>query len=103
MKAPLLSSATHTDDETDLGQDSIGLVIEANDVGYFAPMLIGTPPRPFNVLMDSGSADFWIPSQLCNKDQTCGNHNTLGTKSSSSFAVSDPVKSFQVTYGAFCS
>lgn len=69
-------------------------------------MQIGTPPKPFNILMDSGSADFWVPSQLCNKDQNCGNHNTLGTKSSSSFAVSDPVKSFQVTYGSlafYCS
>lgn len=75
------------------------MVIEANDVGYYAPLLIGTPAKIFNILMDSGSADFWVPSQLCNDDKSCGGHNTLGSKSSSTFAVSDPVKSFQVTYG----
>lgn len=30
----------------------------ANDVGYLAIIQIGTPPRDFQLLMDSGSADF---------------------------------------------
>lgn len=45
--------------------DSIGLSDEANDVGYIAAVQIGTPPRDFQILMDSGSADFWVGAEGC--------------------------------------
>lgn len=73
---------------------SLGLAIEANDVGYFAPILLGTPSKTFQILMDSGSADFWVPSQICD---SCGQHEVLGSKTSKTFAASK--ESFQVTYG----
>lgn len=80
--------------------NSLGLNIEANDVGYFATLQIGTPPTNFNILMDSGSADFWVPSVACQNSDTgaatCA-HTTLGTNSSSSFAASQ--NAFAVTYG----
>ena len=31
----------------------------------YAPLQIGTPRRKFNILMDSGSADFWVGSASC--------------------------------------
>lgn len=31
----------------------------------YAPLQIGTPRREFNILMDSGSADFWVGSANC--------------------------------------
>lgn len=46
-------------------QNSLSLNIEGNDVGYLADFIIGTPPRKFSILMDSGSADFWVGGEQC--------------------------------------
>ncbi|KAI0316720.1 aspartic peptidase domain-containing protein [Amylostereum chailletii] len=87
-------------------KNSLGLDIEANDVGYIATVQMGTPPRDFKLLMDSGSADLWVGAEGCQTaDATtgqtsgdCGNHTFLGTQSSSSFT--DTKQQFQVTYGS---
>lgn len=50
--------------------DSLGLDIEANDVGYIATVQIGTPPQDFNFLMDTGSADMWVGSEDCTTQGT---------------------------------
>lgn len=39
-----------------------------NDVGYIATIQVGSPPRDFSILMDSGSADFWIGAEGCQSD-----------------------------------
>ncbi|KAI0806325.1 aspartic peptidase A1 [Irpex lacteus] len=81
--------------------NSLGLDIEANDVGYIATVQMGTPPRDFKLLMDSGSADLWVGAEVCQDVDTgadCGKHVFLGPKSSSSFV--DTQKPFQVTYGS---
>ncbi|KAG2110967.1 acid protease [Suillus discolor] len=79
--------------------NTLGLAIDADDVGYIATIQIGTPPQNFNILMDSGSADFWVGSETCQSQQgTCGNHTFLGSKSSSSFVQSN--QNFNVTYGS---
>ncbi|KAI0091355.1 aspartic peptidase domain-containing protein [Irpex rosettiformis] len=81
--------------------NSLGLDIEANDVGYIATVQMGTPPRDFKLLMDSGSADLWVGAEQCQDVDTganCGNHVFLGSQSSSSFV--DTNKAFQVTYGS---
>ncbi|KAF9648814.1 acid protease [Thelephora ganbajun] len=86
--------------------NSIGLDVEqvyylpANDVGYIATIQAGTPPRDFSVLMDSGSADFWIGGEGCQSQSggDCGNHVFLGQQSSTTFR--DSGKVFQVTYGS---
>jgi len=86
----------------------LALDIEGQDVSYLATVQIGTPPQDFIILMDSGSADFWVgsencqtiqepASQLSRRQQGCGNHQFLGTQSSSSFQ--DTQQNFQVTYG----
>ncbi|KAF9490810.1 acid protease [Pleurotus eryngii] len=79
--------------------DSIGLDIESNDVGYLARVQMGTPPRNFELLMDSGSADLWVGAENCQSQAggNCGNHNFLGPASSNTFK--DTQKPFQVTYG----
>jgi len=79
--------------------NSLGLDIEANDVGYIATVQVGTPPQDFRILMDSGSADFWIGAEGCKSVLGgCGKHTFLGPKGSSSFV--DSGKQFQVTYGS---
>jgi len=51
--------------------------------------------------MDSGSADLWVGSEVCQSEAggDCGNHQFLGSKSSSSFVASNPNAPFEVTYG----
>lgn len=82
--------------------NSLGLDVESNDVGYIATFQIGTPPRDFKLLTDSGSADTWVGGENCsNADipgRDCGNHTFLGSNSSSTFV--DTRAAFQVTYGA---
>ncbi|KZT73103.1 aspartic peptidase A1 [Daedalea quercina L-15889] len=86
---------------TPTANNTLGLDIEANDVGYVATVQIGTPPQDFKFLMDTGSADMWVgSSDNCTTEGTsqgCGNHTFLGTNTSSSFAQIG--KQFQVTYG----
>jgi hypothetical protein len=45
--------------------NSLGLNIQDDDVGYIATVQMGTPPRDFNLLMDSGSADLWVGAEGC--------------------------------------
>ncbi|KAI0711920.1 acid protease [Cerioporus squamosus] len=79
--------------------NSLGLDIEAQDVGYIATIQMGTPATDFKILMDSGSADLWVGSETCVSEAGggCGNHQFLGPTSSSSFV--NTKKQFQVTYG----
>lgn len=88
-----------TNSTTPTTANSIALDNEANDIGYLATLQIGTPPREFRLLMDSGSADMWVGGEACQSQAGggCGNHTFLGAKSSSSFKSSG--RSFQVTYG----
>lgn len=83
-----------------VASNSIGLGILGSDLGYVAIVEIGTPPRPFQMLMDSGSADFWVGSESCQAEGGggCGNHQFLGPQSSSSFFGSQ--QSFNVMYGS---
>jgi hypothetical protein len=62
--------------------NSLGLAIQADDVGYVATIQMGTPPREFNLLMDSGSADLWVGAEGCNSDD--GN-NCVSSSSEPSF------------------
>ncbi|KAF8199635.1 aspartic peptidase A1 [Pholiota molesta] len=97
--APAAPASSVTNANTPTTANSLGLDIEAQDVGYLATVQMGTPPRDFLILMDSGSADFWVGSESCQSlgGGGCGNHNFLGTQSSSTFV--DSGSPFSVTYG----
>ncbi|KAJ6570184.1 aspartic peptidase domain-containing protein, partial [Mycena vulgaris] len=65
-----------------------------------ATVLLGTPLRPFRLLVDSGSADMFVGGEGCQSDEggDCGHHKFLGKKSSSSFR--DTGKPWNITYGS---
>ncbi|KAH7341636.1 aspartic peptidase domain-containing protein [Rhizoctonia solani] len=88
-----------TNSTTPTAANSVALDNEANDIGYLATIQLGTPPRDFRLLMDSGSADMWVGGESCQSQAGggCGNHNFLGAKASTSFKTAG--RTFQVTYG----
>ncbi|KAI7943827.1 hypothetical protein MJO28_011355 [Puccinia striiformis f. sp. tritici] len=79
--------------------NSLGLHIEANDVGYFAEIQVGTPPTTFRLIADTGSADLWLQLPDCRdiKDSSRGcNHPSLNQDSSTFKRTDNP---FKITYG----
>lgn len=71
---------------------------------FMATIGLGTPPQQLKCLVDSGSADLWVPSKRC---RDCGSKHHFLADSSSSFS---PVlyqtpegprpRAYQVTYGS---
>jgi hypothetical protein len=52
-----------------------------DDMLYVGVMNLGTPGQDFNMIMDTGSADLWIPDKTCSG--ACdGHHKFNGSKSS---------------------
>ena len=63
-----VESNTLTPANTPQTANTLGLAIQADDVGYVATIQIGTPPREFNLLMDSGSSDLWVGAEGCESE-----------------------------------
>jgi len=62
------------------GSPSISITNE-KDSEYYGEIEIGTPPQKFQVLYDTGSANFWVPSVNCDNCKPDGGHYDA-TKSS---------------------
>lgn len=61
---------------------------------YFTQIGIGTPARTLNVVLDTGSSDFWLADTSCS---SCQNMALYDPSKSSSFKDSD--RKFQLQYG----
>ncbi|XP_039987927.1 gastricsin-like [Xiphias gladius] len=67
------------------------------DTTYYGPISIGTPPKSFQVLFDTGSSNLWVDSVYCNT-KACNTHKKFNPKQSSTFVAKD--QSFYLPYGA---
>jgi len=66
------------------------------DSTYFGSLAIGTPPQPFNVILDTGSSDLWVAGADCN---TCGQGIPV-FDSTSSTTIRNLTAPFSITYGS---
>ncbi|CAN9508387.1 unnamed protein product [Ophioblennius macclurei] len=54
------------------------------DAQYFGEISLGTPPQNFSVVLDTGSADLWVPSTYC-VSEACALHQRFRAFDSSTF------------------
>lgn len=64
---------------------------------YFAQVSVGTPAQNFDIILDTGSADFWVADSQCTNNQ-CTAVQTFDSSASSSFTSSSTP--FQIQYGS---
>jgi hypothetical protein len=90
-----------TNSTTPSEPDSLAVDIEAQDLGYFITVQIGTPPQPFRVTIDSGSSDFWVEGSGCKAkdgDACASDHAFISETTSSTFVNTN--ESWNITYGS---
>lgn len=66
-------------------------------MSYFSTIQVGSQKKPFLVVIDSGSSDFWIPAADCTS-APCQNHATFGPSDSTTYKVSSTT--WKITYGS---
>lgn len=47
--------------------NSVEMFDDGPDISYFATIGVGTPPKKFNVVLDTGSSDLFLSSSVCTK------------------------------------
>ncbi|KAG2236009.1 hypothetical protein INT48_008101 [Thamnidium elegans] len=60
---------------------------------------IGEPVQWFNVVLDTGSSDFWVVSNDCHTTEYCRRHQKFQSKHSGTYRVQNPPQSLQIRYG----
>ncbi|KAG1785607.1 acid protease [Suillus plorans] len=70
------------------------LVNQGIDTSFYGSLVVGTPPHPFDVILDTGSSDMWVSSSTC--QSTCAGTGNFDSAKSSTFKNMN--KNFSVTY-----
>jgi len=68
---------------------------------YYGEINIGTPPVSFQVIFDTGSSNFWVPSSQCDSPG-CNQHMKFDSSLSSTYKpyiVKGSALDFEVSYG----
>ncbi|KAG1735495.1 acid protease [Suillus lakei] len=71
------------------------MVNQGLDASFYGTLAVGTPPYPFDVILDTGSSDMWIASSTC--QSVCAGTGNFDSAKSSTFENMN--KGFSVTYG----
>ncbi|KAF3935976.1 Saccharopepsin [Dactylellina cionopaga] len=64
---------------------------------YYAEISLGSPPQIFKVVLDTSTANFWVPSSQCKLSIACAIHTKFDSSASSTYKANGT--SFQITYG----
>lgn len=82
------------DDEDDFTKLPLGNYM---NVQYYAGVSLGNPPQDFSVILDTGSANFWVPSNECTSI-ACYLHSSYKSRKSETYV--DNGTDFQIHYGS---
>lgn len=67
------------------------------DAQFYGEISLGTPAQNFSVILDTGSADLWVPSSYC-VSQACATHRRFKAFESTSFQPDG--RPFGIHYGS---
>ncbi|CAJ0939841.1 unnamed protein product, partial [Mesorhabditis belari] len=71
-------------------------VLDYDDFEYVGNVTAGTPPQQFVVVLDTGSANFWIPATNC--DNSCRGKSKYDSSKSSTYKANG--QSWSIQYGS---
>jgi len=67
------------------------------DTEYVGEVDIGTPAQTFSVIMDTGSANLWVPSSKCTTTRSCANKKEYNSAKSTTYKANG--EKFSIQYG----